>query len=89
MEFVVDVDANPGIFHKVLREIMTLSIAWRNLHGVLESIVVVFLNLGLFGPVQLREDFNILIGENGTRRRLFQLAYLAESGGILIGIMEA
>ena len=71
MEFVVDVDANPGIFLEVLREITTLSIAWRNLHGVLESIVVVFLNLDLFGPVQLREDFDILIGENGTRRRLF------------------
>ena len=71
MEFVVGVDANPGIFLEVLREITTLSIAWRNLHGVLESIVVVFLNLDLFGPVQLREDFDILIGENGTRRRLF------------------
>ena len=71
MEFVVGVDANPGIFHKVLREITTLSIAERNLHGVLESIVVVFMNLGLFGPVQLREDFDILIGENGTRRPLF------------------
>ena len=70
MEFVVDVDANPGIFLEVLREITTLSIAERNLHGALESIVVVFLNLGLFGPVQLREDFDILIVENGTQRHL-------------------
>ena len=55
----------------VLGEITALSIAKREPHGVLESIVVVFLNLGLFGPVQLREDFDILIGENGTRRPLF------------------
>ena len=88
MEFVVDVDANPGIFLEVLREITTLSIARRNLHGVLESIVVVFLNLGLFGPVQLGEIFNAQIGENGARRRLFQLAHLVESGGTLIGILK-
>ena len=70
IEFIVDVDANPGILLEVPREITTLSIARRNLHGVLESIVVVFLNLGLFGPVQLREDFDILIVENGTQRHL-------------------
>ncbi len=55
MEFVVSV--NSGIFLEVLREITTLSVAERELHGVLESIVV-FLDLGLFGPVQLGEDFD-------------------------------
>ena len=35
-----------------------------------------------------REDFDVLMGENGTRGCLFQLAHLAESGGILIGILE-
>ena len=53
MEFVVN--ANP---------VTTLSIAKRNLPGILESIVV-FLDLGLFGPFQLGEDFDALIGELG------------------------
>ena len=62
MEFAVN--ANPVIFLKVLREITTLSIAERNLPGVLESIVV-FLDLGRFGPLQLGEDFDALTGELG------------------------
>ena len=87
IEFIVDVDANPGILLEVPREITTLSIAKHNLHGVLESIAI-FLDLGLFGPVQLGEIFNAQIGENGARRRLFQLAHLVESGGTLIGILK-
>ena len=71
----------------VLGEITALSIAKREPHGVLESIVV-FLDLGLFGPVQLGEDFDVLIGENVARGCLLQLMHLPESGGILIGILE-
>ena len=62
MEFAVN--ANPVIFLEVLREITTLSIAERNLPGILESIVV-FLDLGRFGPLQLGEDFDALTGELG------------------------
>ena len=64
MEFVVNVDANSGISLEVLQEITTLSIAELNLPGVLESIIV-FLDLGLFGPVQLGEDLDAPIGELG------------------------
>ena len=88
MEFVVDVDPNPGIFLEVLREITTPSIAEGELHGVLESIVV-FPDLVLFRLVQLGEDFDVLICENGTRGGLLQLAHLVESGCILIGILKA
>ncbi len=87
MEFVVYVNANLGIFLEVLREVTTLSIAERELHGVLESIVV-FLDLGLFGPVQLGKDFDVLVGENGARGGLLQLPHLAQSGGILIGVLK-
>ena len=87
MEFAVN--ANPVIFLEVLREITTLSIAERELHGVLES-TVVFLDLVLFGPVELGENFDVLMGENGTRGGLLELAaHLEESGGILIGILKA
>ena len=75
MEFVVDVDPNPGIFLEVLREMTTLLIAERELHVVLES-TVAFLDLGLFSPVQLGEDFDVLMVKTAHVEVCFSLRIL-------------
>lgn len=65
MEFIVDLNAHFGELVKILQEITALSTAECSLHIVFEAIVI-FLDLGLLGPVKLGKDFNELVGVYGA-----------------------
>jgi len=50
---------------EVLGEIATFAVAKRHFDTILQSIMI-FLNFGLFSPVEFDQNFNILIGEHST-----------------------
>lgn len=73
MKFVVNVNANPGVFLEVY--VPSDWIAECNPHSVLESIVA-FLTLDLLCPIQFGKDIDVLVGEHNALGGLFQFAVL-------------